>query len=66
MPRYGRGFSARSLWRMVQFAETFPQGEQVAKLATQLAWKGTAVRQKSVATPWRQSASRRRESQTAQ
>ena len=30
MPRYGRGFSARSLWRMVQFAETFPGEEIVA------------------------------------
>ncbi len=38
MPRYGRGFSARSLWRMVQFAETFPDQDQVSKLARQLAW----------------------------
>lgn len=30
MPRYGRGFSARSLWRVVQFAETFPGEEIVA------------------------------------
>ena len=38
MPRHGRGFSARSLWRMVQFAETFPDQDQVSKLAQQLAW----------------------------
>lgn len=38
VPRYGRGFSARSLWRMVQFAETFPDPAQVTKLAQQLSW----------------------------
>ncbi len=38
MPRYGRGFSARSLWRMVQFAETFPDEAGVLDLGRQLAW----------------------------
>ena len=38
MPRYGRGFSARSLWRMVQFAEAFADFEIVSKLSSQLAW----------------------------
>lgn len=38
MPRYGRGFSARSLWRMVQFAETFADEAAVLGLARRLAW----------------------------
>lgn len=38
VPRYGRGFSARSLWRMVQFAQAFPDLAQVSALAQQLAW----------------------------
>lgn len=38
VPRYGRGFSARSLWRMVQFAQAFPDLAQVSTLAQQLAW----------------------------
>ena len=38
MPHYGRGFSARSLWRMVQFAEAFADFEIVATLSRQLAW----------------------------
>ena len=38
MPRYGRGYSARSLWRMAQFAEVFPDHAKVAALAQQLAW----------------------------
>ena len=37
-PRYGRGFSARSLWRMVQFAESFPNEPVVLTLSRQLAW----------------------------
>lgn len=37
-PRYGRGYSARSLWRMVQFAECFPQESIVSTLSRQLAW----------------------------
>lgn len=38
MPLYGRGFSARSLWRMVQFSEAFPSFEIVSTLSRQLAW----------------------------
>lgn len=37
-PRYGRGFSARSLWRMVQFAEAFPDEQVVATLLKQMSW----------------------------
>lgn len=35
---YGRGFSARNLARMVQFAEAFPDEAIVSLLATQLSW----------------------------
>ena len=35
---YGRGFSAKSLHRMVQFAESFPEAEIVATLSRQLSW----------------------------
>ncbi len=35
---YGRGFSARSLWRMVQFAQAFPDAEIVSTLSRQLSW----------------------------
>jgi predicted nuclease of restriction endonuclease-like (RecB) superfamily len=35
---YGRGFSARNLARMVQFAEAFPDEAIVSSLATQLSW----------------------------
>ena len=35
---YGRGFSRASLFRMVQFAQRFPQIEIVASLARQLSW----------------------------
>ncbi len=38
VPRYGRGFSARNLARMIQFAETFPDQEIVAALSRQLSW----------------------------
>lgn len=38
VPRYGRGYSARSLWRMVQFAETFDDPAKVGQLAQRLAW----------------------------
>jgi len=37
-PKYGRGFSARSLSRMVQFAEVFPDEQIVASLWRQLSW----------------------------
>ena len=35
---FGRGFTARSLFRMVRFAETFPDIETVTALRTQLGW----------------------------
>jgi hypothetical protein len=38
VPLYGRGFSARSLWRMVQFAEVFPDESVVITLVRQLSW----------------------------
>jgi predicted nuclease of restriction endonuclease-like (RecB) superfamily len=36
--RYGRGFNEKSLRRMVQFAEGFPDPEIVATLSRQLGW----------------------------
>ncbi len=38
IPRYGRGFSARNLWRMVQFAEAFPDEQIVATLLRKMSW----------------------------
>ena len=35
---YGRGFTRKNLWRMVQFADTFPDAEIVATLSRQLSW----------------------------
>jgi predicted nuclease of restriction endonuclease-like (RecB) superfamily len=35
---YGKGFGRRSLFRMMQFAEFFPDKQIVSALATQLAW----------------------------
>jgi predicted nuclease of restriction endonuclease-like (RecB) superfamily len=35
---YGRGFTRKNLWRMVQFAEAFPDVEIVATLWRQLSW----------------------------
>jgi hypothetical protein len=35
---FGRGFSAKALWRMVQFAESLPNSEIVAALSRQLSW----------------------------
>lgn len=35
---YGRGFTRKNLWRMVQFAEAFPDIEIVATLWRQLSW----------------------------
>ncbi len=35
---FGRGFEAKNLRRMVQFAQTFPQIEIVATLSRQLSW----------------------------
>lgn len=37
-PEFGRGFEAKNLRRMVQFAQTFPQPEIVATLSRQLSW----------------------------
>jgi len=35
---YGKGFTEKSLWRMVQFAEVFQDIEIVAALSRQLSW----------------------------
>ncbi len=35
---FGRGFEAKNLRRMVQFAQAFPHGEIVATLSRQLSW----------------------------
>lgn len=35
---YGRGFNRRSLYRMVRFAQLFPNPEIVSALGTQLSW----------------------------
>ncbi|HEY0983600.1 MAG TPA: PDDEXK nuclease domain-containing protein, partial [Schlesneria sp.] len=35
---FGKGFSAKALWRMVQFAESFSDPEIVATLSRQLSW----------------------------
>lgn len=35
---YGRGFNRRSLFRMIRFAEVFPDEEIVSALRTQLTW----------------------------
>lgn len=35
---YGRGFTRKNLWRMVQFAEAFPEERIVATLWRQLSW----------------------------
>jgi predicted nuclease of restriction endonuclease-like (RecB) superfamily len=38
VPFYGRGFSARNLWRMVQFAEAVPDEQIVDTLLTRMSW----------------------------
>ncbi len=38
VPEYGKGFSARNLARMVQFAEAFPDEQMVATLSRELGW----------------------------
>ena len=38
MPHYGRGFSARSLWRMMQFSDAFADESSIAKLSQTLSW----------------------------
>jgi predicted nuclease of restriction endonuclease-like (RecB) superfamily len=35
---YGRGYTEKGLWRMIQFAERFPDGEIVAALSRELSW----------------------------
>jgi predicted nuclease of restriction endonuclease-like (RecB) superfamily len=35
---FGRGFAEKNLWRMVQFAEVFPDDQIVAALRRQLGW----------------------------
>jgi predicted nuclease of restriction endonuclease-like (RecB) superfamily len=35
---YGRGFGRRNLFRMIRFAEAFPDGEIVSALSAQLSW----------------------------
>lgn len=35
---YGRGFGRRSLFRMIQFAESFPDGQIVSAQSAQLSW----------------------------
>lgn len=35
---YGKGFTEKALWRMMQFAEVFPDAEIVATLSRQLSW----------------------------
>ena len=38
LAEYGNGFSEKSIRRMMQFAEAFPDGEIVATLSRQLSW----------------------------
>ena len=43
---FGRGFEAKNLCRMVQFAQTFPLPEIVATLSRQLSWSHFVYRTK--------------------
>ncbi len=36
---FGSGFTDKALWRMVQFAEVFPDRQLVAALSRQLSWR---------------------------
>jgi len=38
VPVYSQGFGAKSMARMIQFAEVFPDAEIVAILSRQLSW----------------------------
>jgi len=38
MGRYGRNFAERNIYRMIQFAEQFPDAEILSPLATKLSW----------------------------
>jgi predicted nuclease of restriction endonuclease-like (RecB) superfamily len=35
---YGRGYTEKALWRMIQFAERFPNSEIIATLSRELSW----------------------------
>src|SRR5262249_6311405 len=35
---FGRGFTEKGLWRMIQFAEAFPEHQIVSALSRQLGW----------------------------
>ena len=35
---YGKGFTEKALWRMMQFAQVFPYADIVATLSRQLSW----------------------------
>jgi predicted nuclease of restriction endonuclease-like (RecB) superfamily len=37
-PDYGQGFNHKNLWRMIQFAEVFPEERIVVSLGRQLTW----------------------------
>ncbi|MFM8189042.1 MAG: DUF1016 N-terminal domain-containing protein [Pirellula sp.] len=43
---YGKGFTEKALWRMMQFAEVFPNADIVATLSRQLSWSVRALRHK--------------------
>jgi hypothetical protein len=36
--KFGSGYSRQNLFRMIKFAETFPDGETVSTLSRQLSW----------------------------
>ncbi|MEX1039668.1 MAG: DUF1016 N-terminal domain-containing protein [Pirellulaceae bacterium] len=38
-PEFGKGFSKRNLFRMVQFSQVFEDREKVATLSRQLSWR---------------------------
>ena len=38
MPEFGEGFGARNLFRMIRFAEVFPDEKIVSTLSSQLGW----------------------------
>jgi predicted nuclease of restriction endonuclease-like (RecB) superfamily len=38
VPEFGDGFSKRNLFRMIRFAEVFPEDQIVSTLSTQLSW----------------------------
>jgi hypothetical protein len=38
VPDFGKGFGVRNLFRMIKFAEVFPEDKIVSTLSTQLSW----------------------------